>query len=153
MTLAFVVFGIGILVLSLGLGLAGPKSISLKIGLGFLTLCGVGTIVAGFFPADIPGATSTFTGQVHIIDAIVNFVSVTVASLVLSISFWRDEHWHAYGPKSLLLAGSSLLAFAYMWICPIAIFGLVNKLFVVALMSWLLATTVGLHNVAQVMSK
>jgi hypothetical protein len=146
---AFIALSLGMFALLGGLVQAGPPSLVGRIGYVFLGIAAVGTFFASVFKVDIPGAPYTQHGTLHIYDAILNFTTLIATSLLLSIAFRLDARWHSYFGLSLALALAIPVTFLVWFLSSNALFGVANKIFFAALVTWLLATGHQLRTVAR----
>lgn len=140
MSLAFMLFGSGLIALVIVMYFIGPRSTLAKVALVFLSICGIGLFAAAFFRTDLPGAEPTTSGQIHIIDAIINLLSITIGSFLLSVSFRGDKTWRPFYKLSFLLASLIILAFLGWFFSPDRIYGLANKIFAISLTFWVIFT-------------
>jgi hypothetical membrane protein len=150
MTSAFYVLGMGSLALVPGLyrGVALPGR-SLP-GLALLAIWSIGVILVGFYPTDLQEGPATQVGVIHNQSATIAFESITVAMILFSIRFRRDDRWQHYARPSLALGVMALIALAaiiYLFF-PLGVPGLGQRLFLAAVLSWLFITAVRLRFVS-----
>jgi hypothetical protein len=65
-TVSFGLLAFSVIILGVKLYLKPHTPLAYKIGVLFLILMGIGTVVVSFYPTDIPGSTETLTGAIHI---------------------------------------------------------------------------------------
>jgi hypothetical protein len=154
MSSAFISMSLGALFLLVGLVRRGPKTAFFRISLLFLAVFVPGIFVAALFPTDLPGAPSTTHGRIHDLDATINFLSLIVASVLLSIAFGGDERWRSFRAHALLIAFGVVAAFVTLFLTVNSQYrhslgGLANKALTSLLLIWLLATSNQLRTVAR----
>jgi hypothetical protein len=66
--------------------------------------------VAALFNADVSPPATTH-GKIHFYDAMVNFTSLTVASILISLGSRWDERWRSYYKLALALGLGLFVAF------------------------------------------
>lgn len=128
--------GLGSLALVIGLYQGMSRSVGSWIGLLLLGIWSMGILIAGIFPANEGGSTVTHTTTVliagmfplevkanpetpfsfiHILAILMALFSLTLAAIVLSWRFKREERWRSTYPFSLTLAlvmiAASILSF------------------------------------------
>jgi hypothetical protein len=148
MATVFFVWGVGCLMLLLGLIRAGLRSGIAKLGaalLGVVTLC----TVNAFFPTDLPGAPPTRSGLIHGIVFLIAMASFIPATLLLSIGFGSDSRWRSYRNTALTLVLLNVFAVILQFLTlhrgmP---YGLVNRFVFAVMMAWFLATAIRLRAV------
>jgi hypothetical protein len=113
--LGFVATGIGSLAIALGLSrsLASGKRVRLAVVL--LAVGGVAQIGTGLFKTDLPEEVErtglTFSGLMHILLALLSFVTITVGLFVLWRVFARDPRWHTMARPTRWIAWWSVIEF------------------------------------------
>ena len=147
MTSAFVGLSICCAMLMLGLALAGPRTVSARLGVALLGVAFCGLIVTAIFPTDIPGSAETSSGDIHNATFLINVGSLLAATLLLTAAFTRDPGWRPVSRLATLLAGLVVGAFALQFLSlrPGAPYGLANRFFVLTLLSWLCAVALRLR--------
>jgi hypothetical protein len=141
---AFVALGLSLLALPAGLWRRLRSTLVSRLGLCLIALGGVASFVAAAFPTDLRNAAvATVSGQVHETTASAGYACLITAMLLLSLHFrgdlrWRPIHLPASG---LTLAGmAALLSLAAVGQSDIT--GLVQRLMVVPLLTWVMLTGV-----------
>lgn len=128
---AFFGLGVGSLALVIGLYRGARRRWLTWIGLLLLAFWGAGMLIAGIFPADEPGSTvchittvriagifpvdaegcpETQYGFIHLFAILFAFLALTLAAVVLSWDFRRDEKWHGVRQWVLALALVMMIA-------------------------------------------
>ena len=146
----FVAMGLGTFTLMLGLTISGPATISSRIGTALLGVASIGLIVSAFFLTDLEETKiAPRHGFIHDMSFLVNILSLTFAAFLLSSSFGRDPRWRAYQRTSFLLAFLIVagLVIQMLSMQALLLYGIVNRLFVVVLAAWLVATALALRKV------
>ena len=138
---AFVVLGVSLLALAAGLWQQVRRSVLSRAGIALIATAGVASFVAAAFPTDLQGGAVTVGGEVHAITAAVGYGCLVTAMALLSLHFRRDRAWRSFGLLSALLTAAgvaALLAMAVEGNSDVA--GLVQRLMVVPLLSWVMLT-------------
>ena len=151
MTTWFLAMSGGLLMLLLGLIRSGPASGAARLGALLLSVASIGLIVSAAFPTDLEGMPSTPTGDIHTISFLVNVASIIFATTLWSASFWGNPRWRNYRRTAVALVVLIWLAFVLQFLTMQrhgAPFGLANRLFVVLIFAWLLATSTRLRTLA-----
>lgn len=146
----FLAMGLGTFTLMLGLALSGPATISSRIGVALLGVASIGLVVSAFFTTDLEEAKiATQHGFIHDMSFLVNILSLTSAAFLLSSSFGRDPRWRAYQRTSFLLASLVLIGLVTQILSmqTLYLYGVVNRLFVVVLYAWFMASAFWLRRV------
>ena len=141
MATVFFVWGVGSLMLLLGLLRAGLRSRIARLGAAVflvVTLCAVNA----FFPTDLPGTPATRSGMIHGVVFLVALTSFLLATLLLSIGFGSDSRWRSYQPMAVVLALLNVVAVIVQFVTlrPGMPYGISNRIVFAAMMAWLLAT-------------
>ncbi len=145
MTSVFVAMSLGALALLIGLARLGPVTCMRWVGCVLLTVFVAGALLAAVFPTDAPGAAHSARGEIHSINALVNFSSAMLAALFLSASFGRDTRWRSFQPLALVIAATSVAAFVILFAAAARGWywvGIANRAFAAALMGWLLLASI-----------
>jgi hypothetical protein len=159
-------FSAGLLVWGIGsaallLGLARTLSIQDRIrtgdaGLLALALWSAGVLATGLFSADPPGQWDkplSTTGLIHENAARVSFVALPIAALLLSHGLRRAPEWRRTVGVLYLFAVMILLSLIVFFasllplsdsLSPPILFGLTERLLLVAYGAWLCAAAIGL---------
>lgn len=98
----FVVFGLSMLMVASGLHRRLASRRSATVGVVLVALAGVGMVATGFFRADPMGQDlPSLSGVVHIVAAMVLFVALCTAFIVLSRAMKKDSRWRDLATFSL----------------------------------------------------
>jgi hypothetical protein len=124
------------------------RTISLagRVGLLLMIAWGLLSVLAGLFPLDAPGTHATQSGMIHNLAGL-NFLLITPALLLIELSRPKDTdsarnrritYWLGW-----LLLLSSVLLFTFNGpLSPIGTGGVIQRLYWLVLVSWLLAKAV-----------
>ena len=136
------------LILGLYLGIAPPGRS--YVGLFLLGLYGVSELLAGIFPIDVGGETTT-VGAIHNIVGNIAFFGFPIAVILLSIGMGKDERWRSLRLPALALAGGVVLMVILTMVgFNIGIgFGVTQRLSNFAAMLWMLVVALHLRSLAQ----
>ncbi|HKZ24191.1 MAG TPA: DUF998 domain-containing protein [Acidimicrobiia bacterium] len=93
MTSAFVALSLSTWALVLGLRRDLSRPAQSRLGLGLLRVWGIGLLVAATFPIDLDGAPQTLAGTIHSINGPLTFLSLIVATNLVSRRFKHDVRW------------------------------------------------------------
>lgn len=153
-TVGLLALGLGSLALTSGLArtLHGPSA---RIGQGCLAIWGLCGLVAAIFSDDLPGHwnTPSLSGSLHASAAQIATIVVSIAAFLLAWSVRRDPRWHRCARLLLTLAiatlvGLVLLELSFLPVLisahPPILFGLLERIFFVAALSWLAVAAIGL---------
>ncbi len=144
MNAAFIVWGVGIAALALGLWLAvTPRP---RAGSIIVLIAGIAIIVAGIFPGDVitkdtPFSTTT-SGAIHDLSSLVFFLFIIIAMFVMARRFKKDATWRQVQRLLFWLgvaSAVSLIVFVFGPI-PASVDALGEKVFVFWLLSWVMLT-------------
>jgi hypothetical protein len=139
---AFVALGLSLIALPAGLWQRLRSTLVSRVGLCLIALGGVASFVAAAFPTDLRNAAAaTVSGQIHATIAGAGYACLITAMLLLSLHFRDDLRWRPiHLPASVLtLSGiAALLSMAAAGNSDVA--GLVQRLMVVPLLSWVMLT-------------
>jgi hypothetical protein len=97
MGVAFIVFGLGILALALGLHRSLPTGRRATAAAVLIGIMGIGIVGSGIFPADAPledgTVDMTFSGMMHGLFGLFGFLGLIIGSFLLRGVFARDLRW------------------------------------------------------------
>lgn len=145
MSAAFIVWGVGIAALALGLWLAvTPRP---RAGSIIVLIAGIAIIVAGIFPGEVDRPTSgsafaTTSGAIHDLSSLIFFLFMIIAMFVMARRFKKDATWRQVQRLSFWLgvaSAVSLIVFVFGPI-PASVDALGEKVFVFWLLSWVMLT-------------
>jgi hypothetical protein len=156
MTVGLLAVGAGSLALVIGLTRVF-KSRSERVGIVFLSVWSVGTILGGAFSADPPGnwdQPGSLSGAIHGIAALVALTAFPVAATVITPSLARDRRFSGFFSAAALLGVMSvvsLLAFAASVVPvmirpgPPVLLGLTERVLLGVYAAWLALVAAGLR--------
>jgi len=142
MRLAFFCLSAGSVALVISLYISIPRSARSYTALILLLGWSICVFIAGIFPTDLVGSAETPSGNIHDKASLIGFVSIILASFFL-LRFRRDERWKKYYRSSLLLSVLimvTFLAFMASIILDFTFIGLIQRLFIILVLSWLVIT-------------
>jgi hypothetical membrane protein len=149
LTIGFLALGIGSIFLVAALScLENTGEFMWKSGLVLLTIWGLSVTLDGIFPIDKGVQPVTRSGEIHLMAAMIAFLSLMIASLLLSLSFRRMPSWKRMVPTALLLVVLIVVLFAISAILDTVLQGLTQRLFVLACLAWLLYVARGVRSSA-----
>ena len=134
---AFFAVGLGTIAIGLGLRatLAAGKRVTPAVVL--VIVAGIGFLVAGTFNTDPYDAVQeTTSGSIHLLGALVLFLSLVISAWLLRGVFSRDRRWQGLTSTTLWFAIALTATFVFMFVGPLGA-GLDQRIFVVVVMSWL----------------
>ena len=139
---AFVVLGLSLLALPAGLWHRIRLTVLSRAGLALIAVGGLASFLAAAFPTDVRGAAvMTVAGEIHATAAGVGYACLVTAMLLLSLHFRGDRRWQSFHLRSSALTAlgiAALLAMAVGGDGDLA--GLLQRLMVVPLLSWVMLT-------------
>ena len=142
MRLAFFCLSAGSLALVVALSASISGSARSYAALILILMWSICVFIAGIFPTDLVGSAETSSGSIHDKASLIGFVSIVLASFFL-LRFRRDKRWRKHYRSSLLLSVIIMLAFlAFMAsiIMQFTFIGLVQRLFIMLVLLWLVIT-------------
>lgn len=135
---AFVALGLSFWALPAGMWRRVRTTLSSRLGLVLLLVCGASSFVAAAFPTDLRGAVvATVSGDIHEVAASVGYACLITAMLLFSWHFRRDDSWRRFRPVStvLTLVGLAvLIAMAVTGNSDVA--GLLQRTMAGTLLAW-----------------
>lgn len=111
--LGAVVHGIGNFALAQGLRRSLIRSRLRTGAVLFFSLAAAGIALAGLFPIDASGISSTFLGRLHRGVVHVAFLGELVAFFLFSAAFERNPHWQRKSSTSFVLSAVATIALAW----------------------------------------
>ena len=138
----FVVTGFLIIALATGLSKDIDGGRWTQIGSILLLVFGAGEVAGGFFPCDTgcPITAQSISQLAHNIDAVIAFVALSFAPLLVSEGLDRDDRWHRYRPYSLitgLLSIGLFFVFSAASLGYLGYVGLFQRLFLAVPFLWI----------------
>jgi hypothetical protein len=150
LTAADMGLGLAALALTLGLYLSIAPPGRSYVGLFLLGLYGVSQLLAGIFPIDVGGETTT-VGAIHNIVGNISFFGFPIAVILLSLGMDKDEWWRSFRPPALALSIVVVLT-VILTIVGFNLgigFGVTQRVANVAALVWMLVVALHLRSVAQ----
>jgi hypothetical protein len=150
MIAAFFVFAMSLLALALGLSRTIILQRKTRIGVFLLKVACLGMIVAGIFPVDpnVVQFPETTIGTIHFLAAMIAFLCLACATVVISLAVKKDERWHAFQGLAFRL---SLLMMTALLLFIILMFttwrGLGQRIHLATDLLWVSLTAVRLHRI------
>ena len=145
-TANFLVTGLLLVAFALGMFIALEETLAVRAAVILLFLGGVGLLVLGLFPRDLPGSLPTLHGTIHNV-AGNTLLSLPVACLALGVAWQRDPYWRPYVAPSIGVGMLTLLLLpAYFYALrggPLAPWtGLLQRLLVLGPLGWVEAVSI-----------
>lgn len=164
--------GRGGILLEYTFALAGLATVALAAGLhrgirnttteaaatALLVVGGAEVALLGLFPTDPTVVPTTVAGQVHFILAGSGFLLMGISFILYTHTFQEDRHWNGYRRPATWLAWSTVALFAVQAALVLreqvsvrinGYVGIAQRLLVVAILAWVLATCMALRRVAR----
>jgi hypothetical protein len=150
MTIAFLGMSTGSFALVIGLYSGIVRSASSRIGLILLTIWSVGVLIAMIFPIDPEGLPPTTHGAIHKTNGPVTFISLTIGTILMSLSFRSDENWRSVYRTALTL--SIILLFMFISVIVnlatgLAYGGFFQRLYLITFSVWFITVTLHLRKI------
>src|SRR5215218_2290299 len=138
------------LALTLGLYVSIAPPGRSYVGLFLLGLYGVSVLLAGIFPIDVGGETTTF-GTIHNIVGNISFFGFPIAVILLSLGMGKDERWRSFRRPALALSMVVVLTVILTMVgFNLGVgFGLTQRLANVTALAWMLLVALHLRSLAQ----
>jgi hypothetical protein len=154
MTAALFLWGVAAWALASGLSRGVSPSAGSRSAAVLSVVFGVGLVVASFFPMDVPFRRHdpSPTGATHILAASVSTLLFPFAALLWARSFRTEAIWQSFYEFAhrlgLLLLAAMPIVFAFGSFY-FALFGLVQKIYAVLVLSWMMAAAIRLADVSR----
>lgn len=137
-TIAFVALGLGSIALVAALRQPAPPS-EWALGRALLATWALGVLLAAAFPMDSAPA-------VHGAVSFVSFLAILAAMFLFAHACHSVARWRSFATPSTWLARSALAAFLVAALTqPSIVFGVAQRLFLAAVVGWLIAAALRLH--------
>jgi hypothetical protein len=144
MTTAFVIVGLGMLCLAMGLRASLAPGKRVLLGVILMAVTGVGFILAGIFTTDPTGADETTTeGSLHLLGSVLVFPVTIVNSFVLLGVFRRDPRWASFAERWRWAPWVLLVGMIVTFNMPEEIVGLAQRVFAAMILGWFAAIALG----------
>lgn len=144
---AFFTLALSELALALAFARSLKNSISTRISVVLLSLAAVGLVVTGIFPGDVKSLhpPGTPTAIVHWTGAGASFLSLMIASFLLTSYYKTDARWQSFHRFAFTLAITIVLALiAFGLLAIIGWVGVGERIYIAASLLWLVATSMKL---------
>lgn len=141
MAVAYVLLGIGVLLLTFGLaaGLGAGKRVAL--GVFLIGVFGASRLLVAFFPSDVDGADRTAVGRIHSWLSGIGFTALPLAAIALTPVFERVYTWASVASPlhrlELLVVVIALVLLITRIKAFRVVFGLLERLFYASSFVWL----------------
>ena len=147
MTTAYSSASLGCLMLALGLLRSRPGSIAGWLATVLLAVASMGLAIAAAFPADLPGAPPTTTGDIHEVSFLVNVACLVLAAVTTAVVALRDERWRAHRLAATVLALLLVVAVVvqFMTLHRGMPYGVANRFLVAVMTVWFVVTAIRLR--------
>ncbi len=160
MDLAFLAAGASIMATAVGLHRSLAPGRHVRTSVALLAVVGIGFAASGVFPADVPRVDGTvaytFSGKMHALAGFLAFLSLIVGTSMLGGVFARDARWRSSAGITRWFARLILLGFISFMVAAIihppgtgGMAGLVQRIFVSLVLTWLVVLAVGLRRVEE----
>jgi hypothetical protein len=145
MAAAFVIVGLGMLCLAMGLRASLASGKRVLLGVILMAVTGVGFILAGVFTTDPTGAEEATTeGSLHLLGAVLVFPVTIANSFVLLGVFRRDPRWASFAARWRWAPWVLLVGMIVAFGSPDDILGLTQRVFAAIIMGWFAVMALGL---------
>jgi len=119
-----------------------------RTGLWFLAVWGAGLLVAATFPIDLDDAPQTLAGRIHATNGPIIFLSLTIATNLVSRGFKHDVRWHPIHRFTSVLALLMIPEFVAGGVARTSGTGagIVQRAFIVTFATWFLVVATQLRS-------
>jgi hypothetical protein len=138
MFVAFTLMGVGTLLLAVLLHRELPRA---KVAPAALTIAAVLDVTSAIFHTNRTGTPATTTSNIHQAAGIATFVLVVIAMFATVRHLRRSPRWAGFAIPTLVWSLAALVAFFLIPALGNASFGLAQRIFVAAWLSWMITTT------------
>ncbi|GAA4470581.1 hypothetical protein GCM10023189_59430 [Nibrella saemangeumensis] len=147
LTAGFLALGAGSLLLVLALfRLENAGGLVWKAGIALLTIWGVSVMLDGIFPIDEGVEPVTSSGQIHLMAAMVAFLALMAASLLLSLRFQKMPLLRWMATTALVIVAIIFISFIVSMVLDTVLQGLTQRIFVLACVAWLVFVAMGVRS-------
>jgi hypothetical membrane protein len=149
MNINFIVRGLLSIALILSICHSADQKYRTRIGIGFLSIWGICSLLLAFFNTDIfsfsqPNVHLTFHGKMHLILAAIAFICAPIGQILVTISFRKMPLLNSFIIPSIILSLFTLLSFIIM--VPIDMktpyLGLTERIFIGFTLLWFLVVAI-----------
>jgi hypothetical membrane protein len=118
------------------------------LGLALLGVWTAGAFLLAVFPTDLSGHGATAHGRIHLTVALLAFISIPVAEILLARALARDARWAAPGSRATTVANLTAVAFALLLVGILVprIGGLTERIFLAAALLWMLIVALAIQS-------
>jgi len=151
MTIAFFALALSEFALALGLARSLTASRGARLSVLLLSLAGIGMVVTGIFPGDVktPHPPGTTTALIHWAGAGISFLSLMIATFLLSNCFKMDRQWQSFQRPAFALSIAIVLALIVFGISAIIDWvGIGERIYIATCLLWLLIASLRLRSIA-----
>ena len=128
MVLGFLAVSLAAVALAAGLRAAQMPAGGSRAGTISLLLFAIVFVLVAAFPPDASGNPDTASGQVHNLGGLLGLISMTVAAVLFSLRFRRDERWRSVFGVSMAVAVLIPVSIVGLILSPSALEGLFDRL-------------------------
>src|SRR5258708_26922806 len=147
MTSAFFTLALSEFALALGLARSLTTSRGALVSVLLLNLAGAGMVVTGIFPGDVKSLhpPATTTAVIHWTGASISFLSLMIATFLLSSCYKSHARWQSFHHLAFALAVTNVLALGMFGILTIAGWvGIGERIYIATSVLWLLLASLPL---------
>lgn len=151
MTSAFFTLALSEFALALGLARSLTTSRGALLSMLLLNLAGAGMVFTGIFPGDVKSLhpPATTTAVIHWISASISFLSLMIATFLLSNCYKTDVRWQSFHHLAFVLAVTIVLALGMFGILAIAGWvGVGERIYIATSVLWLLLASIRLCSIS-----
>jgi hypothetical membrane protein len=151
----FIVFGVLTLVFASGLY---RYDRTVRAGSVAVLTYGLGAILAAFFHCDpgCPALSGSTSQMVHNLDALISFVALSIAPLLVWRSSKKDSRWRSVSNYSLALGSVAISLFGLYLAVDVLVLspftGLLQRLFLAPLFAWMIVMSARLFRINRIQS-
>ena len=150
MTSAFFTLALSEFALALGLARSLTTSRGALVSVLLLNLAGAGMVVTGIFPGDVKSLhpPATTTAVIHWTGASISFLSLMIATFLLSSCYKSHVRWQSFHHLAFALAVTNVLALGMFGILTIVGWvGVGERIYIATSVLWLLLASVRLRSI------
>jgi len=151
MSINFVVRGLLSFALIAALVKGAPAAVRSRAALIWLGIWAAGALLLSVFATDLSGSKPTLHGLIHLLVALIAFISVTVGEIMLSLRLAADARWQSLRRPALTIAILTAI------VCFFTLFGLalpgldrvgglIERLFLGLALLWMLLVAIRLRS-------
>jgi len=141
MTGAFLILGIGVLLMAIGLGPGLHERKRVAVGVFFIAVFGASRLLVAFFPSDVDGAGRTTVGRIHSLLTAFGFIAIPLGAIALTPVLRYTQGWAGVAPTlrlfELLISVFALAVFVTRIRALRGVFGAAEKLLYASSLIWL----------------